>query len=705
MTISRGAYGGPSGSRPTEGPAGGPTVSGRIPPLAESCSPRPETGGSLRSLPAGQAALLVAPEDDVAGGRSRLAGTGKTHLAAAMTREHLDEQAADLVVWISATGRDAVVGGYAQALHAAGVPAPGEGPERAAAAFVDWLASTDRPWLVVLDDLNDPAAIEGLWPRGPAGRVLVTTDLRDIGQPPDSRMLAVGAFSQREALWYLSERLRADHDQRMGAPDVVAELDLLPVALGQAAAVLAETGMDCHRFRALVAGRRSQLSSNSAGRHAATVAATWSLSIELADSLPPAGLAGRALALISMLGAHGIPGMVLTSQAACAYITGSGGSSPAGDDRPARTAVYNLARAGLVTIDAGDAARTVLAHSLVQAIAQQNLPSAERDRAARAAADALAQAWSSRGLPEAVGQALRDCAAQVRQTGGAVLWTPQCHPMLVRAGQSLEAGGLSGQAAAYWEAMLRTSQRQFGPEHADSVRFRDFLGAAFEASGRMDEAIATYRDVVSDQENAVGTRHPAALADRANLARAYRAAGRSGDAIDLAVQTLTECERALGADHPDTLAARGSLAAGYLAAGRFKEAVAERQRALAAWERVRGPEHRDTIAARAGLAAAYRAAGKLKDAIKHYERALADAERVQGTGQPDTIATRRELALAYMMAGRFAYSVEQYERALADSERTLGPDHVVTREIQEDLDVAATYAMAKLGIDLRTPRQ
>jgi tetratricopeptide (TPR) repeat protein len=533
--------------------------------------------------------------------------------------------------------------------------------------------------------------------------VLVTTESRDIGQLPGARVVPVGPLSHREALWYISERMGADHDQRMGAPDLVAELDLLPIALGHAAAVMAETGMDCHRYRALVAGRKSQSRPGPADRHASTVTATWSLSTEFADSLRPSGLAGRALALISMLGPHGIPGVLLTSQAASAYITGSGAMAPA-DERQARAAVFNLAKAGLVSIDADDAARTVLVHSLVQTIARQNLPDAERDVAARAAADALLQVWASPDVTEELAQSLRAAAAQLRQTAGGVLWTPQCHPVLVQTGQSLEAAGLSGPAAAYWQAMLRISQRQLGPGHADTVRFRDFLGAAFEASGHLDEAIATYRNVVTDLENSLGARHPATLADRENLARAYRAAGRSRDAIELAQQTVLDCEQALGADHPDTLAARGSLADGYLVAGRFKDAIGERQRALAAWEQLQGPDDVDTITARADLAGAYRAADKLKDAIKQYERALKDRERVQGPGQPDTIATRRELALAYMLAGRLAYSVEQYERALNDCEQVFGPGHALTREIKEDLDAAAAYAMAKVGIDLRTPK-
>ena len=70
-----------------------------------------------------------------------------------------------------------MITGYAQALAAAGAPGAGADPETAAASFLRWLATTSQPWLVVLDDLADTADLDGLWPLGAAGMVLVTTRL------------------------------------------------------------------------------------------------------------------------------------------------------------------------------------------------------------------------------------------------------------------------------------------------------------------------------------------------------------------------------------------------------------------------------------------------------------------------------------------------------------------------------------------------
>ena len=647
-----------------------------------------------------------------------LGGTGKTQLAALLAREHLDSNAGYPVVWITAASEDAVITGYAQALHDVGVTAPAGGAERAAAAFLEWLADTGRPWLVVLDDLADPAVAERWWPRGPAGQVLITTRQPDLIDQRAVHVVPVGAFSPREALWYLAERLRADHDQRTGGTDLVIELGFLPMALAQAAALMTETGWTCRQYLELAADRRAQLAAAQAGPGQAgpgqggegqggegqaqlisPAAVTCSLSAQLASQLAPAGLAGRALSLISMLGPFGIPRVLLTSQAACGYLGGPAGYPVSAAQ--AWAAVQNLARAGLVAIDDGSPARSVLAHGLVLSMARQSSTAAAREQAVHAAADALAEVWSSLVVPPDVAQALRDCAAKLQDVGRAALWVPQCHPVLVAAGQSLVSSGMPGQAVTYWRAMLSISERHFGAAHAQSAQFRDLLGAACELSGRPGEAVAMYTDLLAQLEQAGDGCQPEVLTARARLARAQAAAGRPADAIRLARQTLDRCAQVQGASHPDTLDAQAHLADSYLAAGQFKQAIDLCKRTLADRERIQGAGHSDAIAARASLAAAYRNGGKLKDAIKQYERALADRERVQDAADADTIAIRRELAYTSCAAGKYAYSVTQYERALTDCHEVLGSGHAITLATQEDLDAVAGYGLAKMGIDLR----
>ena len=67
-----------------------------------------------------------------------------------------------------------MLSGYAEAMATATGRDQASSCESVAAQFVTWLGETSRPWLVVLDDLADPADLDGLWPAGPTGRILVT---------------------------------------------------------------------------------------------------------------------------------------------------------------------------------------------------------------------------------------------------------------------------------------------------------------------------------------------------------------------------------------------------------------------------------------------------------------------------------------------------------------------------------------------------
>jgi len=667
-------------SSPTGGPPARPgrvtwpLLSGLIPQLADAHVPRTETGlGLAASLAAGETGVLI-PGGDAAASLGALGGTGKTQLAAAIAHALWERGALELLVWVTPSSRDAVVTTYAQALHDVG-EAGGEGTEQTAARFLDWLAETGRPWLVVLDDLADPAVLEGMWPQGPSGRVLVTTRRPDTAvRAYRPRLVEVSTFSPREALAYLSAKLQADPDQWIGALDLAGDLGYLPIALAQAAALMADTGLDCRQYRARIAERMQHLADSPAGAYPAIAAAAWSLGAELAEQLPPAGLARPALALVSMLDPTGIPGAVLTSQAACAYLGHHRPSSPV-DEMQARTTLYNLARAGLVTIDTTSAARTVRVHELVQATVRQNLPAAECDEAALAAAEALLQAWPRRAVPPSFEQALRDCTARLHEIAGRLLWTPECHPVLLEAGRSLEAGGLAGPAARYWQSMLDISQAELGTGHAHTVLARDRLATAHEASGHPGDAAQVYQEVLDERQRLLGPAHPDTVATRASLARAYSAAGRSDEAVGLAERNLAEAERVRGARHPDTLTARGQLARAYLDAGLTDQGIAAYQHTVTARERVLGPAHPDTVAARSDLAHAYRVAGQQGKALQLYERILSDQDRALGPGHPDTLAARGNLASAYRAAGRLKDALPVYRRTLADRERVQGPDH------------------------------
>ena len=155
--------------------------------------------------------------------------------------------------------------GYAEALSEIGAGDRGDAQDAVAARFLAWLAETSRPWLVVLDDLADPADIAGLWPQGAAGRVLITTRLQAASmRAPGRKILQVGAFSRREALGYLTAKLYDDPDQRIEALDLAEDLACLPLALTMAADTIAESGSDCRKYRIQFTDRKQRINLSTA---------------------------------------------------------------------------------------------------------------------------------------------------------------------------------------------------------------------------------------------------------------------------------------------------------------------------------------------------------------------------------------------------------------------------------------------------------
>jgi tetratricopeptide (TPR) repeat protein len=719
--------------------AGAPVLSGSVPPLAGWYNRRTETGFGLADALRPGETIVLAPAlpDEDADQEGAPAGTGKTQLAAGFAHALWDAGALDLLVWVPAVSRTSIVAGLAQAAADADAEYPGETADESARRFLGWLGRTRRRWAVVLDDVTSAADVEGLWPQGGTGQVVVTTRLSQGELGVGGRtVLAMPGFSLREALGYLNSRLTAFPDQRIEALDLAEDTGGLPLSLAQAAAVVAGSEMTCRDYRVEYASRLRDIKGTVVDGCAPSTLATWSLAVEAAHALPPAGLAWPALALAAMLGPCGIPGAVLMSAAACRYVTGR--SMPGADDQDLVRATFaNLESLGLLSVDKASAARTVWVHPAIQAAVRAYLPPGDIAPVVAAAASALLEAWPEAGAAGArqLGHALLDCAASLRGYAGDLLWQPTAHPLLLRAGNSLLAAALTESAIGYWQSIATACNTRLGRAHVQSAMARDRLSAAYAAAGRMAQALPLFETALADRESGLGAEHPDTVTARVNLARcqtaagrqaeaialfeqalgqserlfgvthkdtlavradlaaAYRTAGRPGDSVALYERTLAECEGALGPAHRDTMKARGSLAAAYQAAGRMDEAIGAYARTLADRERAQGQSHPDAVAARASLANACRVAGRLKEAIPHYERVLADRERIQGGDHPETMTARSDLAMALRGAGKLKAAIALHERALADRERVQGPDHRDCLRARADL--AATYQLGR----------
>jgi tetratricopeptide (TPR) repeat protein len=599
-----------------------------------------------------------------------LRSSGKTQLAVAFAESQWQSGGVDLLVWIDATSRAAVLAGYAAATGAVTGRAQASSCESVAAQFLSWLGETSRSWLVVLDDLADPAILAGLWPAGPAGRVLVTSaDAAAV--PPGVRVLPVGPYSLREAISYLSESLSADPDKRHGAIELAHDLDLEPVALTQASAVIANSPLSCREYQAQFARQREQLAASPIRRPAAA-AVTWMLSLDRAEQLAPGGSAQWVLALAAQLDGHGIPQPVLAAPAIGEFL--GGGDVRAGSER-ARAGLAALEQVGLLTVEQATVPPTIRISPVLQAALRAAMPDDVPDQGARSVADALLQAWPEPDLPGWPASGLRSCVAALQRVTGDLLWDGGCHPVLMRAGDSLDRARLTGPAVDHWLDLATTGGRVLGDEHPHTVLAAQRLAHAYLAAGRADDAVPWFGWVLDSLTHTLGSAHQGVLEARRRLGNALVAALQFPAAITVLERAVPQFERVCGTGHIDTHGARDELAAAYLAAGHHSKAIDLYRRTLADRERAQGDRHPQTMTTRHGLAHSYLASGRAKEAVAAFKRVVTDRERVLGPDHLDTLTARNNLGVAYEKTGKTAAAELACEQAWAGFERVLGPRH------------------------------
>ncbi|WP_306334991.1 tetratricopeptide repeat protein [Streptomyces sp. KL118A] len=641
-------------------------------------------------------------------------GVGKTQLAARYARDLLRSGEVDLLLWVTAVKREAVVAAYAQAAEdVLGITLADS--EQAAARFLAWLEP--RPpggdgeqgpgWMVVLDDLADPVDLLAdpvtpriaLWPpAGPHGRTLVTTRRRDaVLTGHGHRCIDVGLFDREESVAYLTQVLAGERrDPGNGSdpaaaqsPDCIAllaeDLGDLPLALSQAAAYLLETGLDCPRYRTLLAGRTRDLArlvpepGSLPDAQTVTLAATWSLSVDRADRMRPQGLASPLLVLIALLDPSGIPAAVLTGAAARGYLARHrAGEHPEESVEPfdAVDALRALHRMHLVDYTPGVPHQAVRVHQLVQRSIRETLTRDRIDEAAVAVADALVEAWPEVEKDAALGRALRANADALRSVADGPLWAERAHDVVFRTATSVAAAGHYTHALEQFKTLVGQAVRRLGPDHRDTLRSRLNLAEMWAMSGHPLVAVGELREVVGDTERVCGPDDPDTLRARHSLAHSRALAEDVPGALVAFEQVLCDFQRELGDEAPETLSARSFLALWWGEAGDTAGAIAALEQLIADRERLLGRDHSELFWARHNLAGYRGRAGDTDGAVTAYEELLADRERVLGPDHTDTLASRAEHAYWLRESGRNTEALMALERLVVDMERVLGPGHI-----------------------------
>ncbi len=610
-----------------------------------------------------------------------LGGVGKTQLAAGLARRMWERRKVDLLVWVTATSRQSIVTSFAQA--AADITGVEDtDPTQGAARFLAWLAGTERRWLVVLDDLTTPKDLNGLWPPTTAtGRTVVTTRRRDATLTNGRQVVQVGLFTPAESAQYLRDKLNNDPVRLDQADELAADLGHLPLALAQAAAYLLDRGLTCAAYRKRLADQRRRLPDvvPEAGAlpddHQNTIAATWSLSIDLADQLNPVGLARPTLELAALLDPNAIPINLFTANATLGYLTQRRNAGQPVDADDAIDALHCLQRLNLITLDQANG--TVRVHGLVQRAVREATPTEHTAMLATTAADALVEIWPDVERDRELGQLLRANAIALNTHSGALLWNSDTggHRVLFTAGRSLGKAGLVTAAADYFHTLHTTAQHHLGPNHPHTLATRAHLANWQGKAGDPTTAANALAELLTDQLRILGPNHPHTLGTRNNLAHWRGQAGNPTTAANALAELLTDQLHILEPNHPHTLTTRNNLANWQGKAGDPTTAANALAELLTDQLHILEPNHPDTLTTRNNLANWQGKAGDPTTAANALAELLTDQLRILGPNHPHTLGTRNNLAHWRGQAGDPTTAANALAELLTDRLRILGPDH------------------------------
>ncbi|SMF86310.1 tetratricopeptide repeat protein [Streptomyces sp. Amel2xC10] len=676
-------------------------------------------------------------------------GSGKTALAQTV----FDEAVAGCGVvglWVNACDEPTFRSGMLAVAHDRGasqqeVDAAREGRRADADLVWHYLDRSPDPWLLVLDDADDPAVFRhGAWLRSSRrGIVLITTRRGDAAE------WRRGAAPHRLDVLDVSYAVDVLRDLAVSAQDT-ATLELLarrlgchPLALSLAGAYLGRQLLEAVSVDEYL----KRLDSDPAllDRGAAPgeqelrrlITSTWQISL---DALTEQGVpeSTTLLRLLSCFASSPLPVGLLTP----AGIDGSGlphATPPLTGDH-ANSALGGLMSHSLVTVREDDAGtegagvRSVQAHPLLLETVFSRMPVDQRVLLLESAAGLLrrllstdsdrfvdprtlrlftphasallghAAAHRAEAATELALSVVRDLRDQsyvrgdfpttrtladeaARVTDGQM--SAEALTDRHEQGRALAALGLFDDAATVHEATLRARESVLGPDHPDTLSSAHALGIALYGLGRWAEDEHCMRRAAEGRAAVLGTAHPDTIDSRGRLAEAIGQQRRWSEARRLAAENLAVSEQALGDDHPHTLLSRIALAWVLAGIGEWDEAAAHTRATLEGSERVLGADHPRTLAARQRLADVLSHLGQWPQALEAAQSVRAARQQILGPEHPHTLSVEILLSRILRGMGRVDEARQLAADRLTVCIRVLGDDHPDTLVCRTEYEVAS----------------
>jgi hypothetical protein len=636
-----------------------PKVWGHVPPRNKNFTGRDDILELLRERLINTSSVTVLPH-----ALQGMGGVGKTQVAIEYAYRHAAEY--DLVWWIPADQPPLVRASLAALAPQVDVPpTTASGIEASAAAVLDALRM-GRPfsrWLLVFDNADQPEDLSDIIPQGP-GHVLITS--RNYRWESRADTVQVDVFTPEESIAFLERRIRSGLD-RKDANALAAELGYLPLALEQAGALQAETGMPIEEYLRLLKEHAVRImAEGKSPDYPLSMTAAWKLSVSTLEQYQAEAL--ELLRCCAFMGSEPIPRDLFPRSAHALQ-------PPLRDllSDPIRLsrAIRELGRFALIRIEG----RTWHIHRLTQALLRDDLPSEEQDRYREQAQLVLAvgapqEPTNDRNWPrygELVAHVAAD-AVQLDQSEDPTVrhFATDMVRYLYESGDFAAARGFAERFIAAW-----TPNPNIPEGDLQLLRVRRHRANVLRALGQFDAAYAEDEAILQISIRTFGDRDSFTLQLTNSFGANLRARGDFAEALDSDLRSYEAHKEVLGTADQRTLRAANNLAVDYGLNSRYPESRDLHNETYRL--RSEGPSDipaQELLSSLGGLARALRLCGDYSAARDVGQEAYDFGTATLGVEHPRTIEVAidlsialRRVAVSYNEATELAGTIYQLCRA------------------------------------------
>ncbi|MGW4208898.1 FxSxx-COOH system tetratricopeptide repeat protein [Lentzea sp. NPDC004789] len=640
-----------------------PQIWGSVPLRNPDFVGRTELLDQLRTRLSEPGATAVLPE-----ALHGMGGVGKSQTVVEYIHRHSSEY--DLVWWVPAEQPAQITASFVELAKRLGVATAGSA-DTAVPAVLETLRTYDpaKRWLLVFDNADSPHDVRQFFPAG-SGHIVVTS--RNSEWHGFARPVRVDLFTREESIELLHRRGGDIDDAEANA--LAEALGDLPLAVEQAAAWRATTGMQVPEYLELLKQNRAELldAGGSEDSQVPVVAAVWNVPLDRLSKHHRDAL--QLLQVCAFFGPEPISQQLFRGVR----------NAPVPDDLRAALrdpiklgrAVRQISRYSLAKLDHRN--NSLQLHRLVQTVLKNGLSPEEQDSMRHAVHVLLVN--GDPGDPDSTGNWPRYAELLPHAL---VSRAVDCHDEWVRdlidnlvvyllnAGDFGGARDLAQQAVESWKDKL-------GETAPDTLEMSRRLAVAMRRLGEIDEAIQLNENTRRLLVETVGEHHESMLEMLDVVAADRRSEGRFREEMELQQTVYDRSRQLLGEDDPTTLRYAHNLAGCLRLMGDFAKAREVDENNLRLRTSVLGGDHSQTLGSRNALCMDLRECGQYVEAAREQEQALDYQLEVLGDNHPRVIGAKRNLSVALRKAGDHIRAQQLSEDCLERYRRRHGDTHIDT---------------------------